>query len=221
MNEEKRTAIPFYILAVVILALVFGLGFYFNSEKPTDELETFSGQAEEPRDVFGTTTGTSTTATSNLTDPGYPTGAPNSDFSDATIGADSGYSTTSKVVTLNGMTDMALFTFRALTASTSGYFSYDIFGTNDTYATTTATSSTDSDYDVSGLIPIVSEINWYDIGSDGSRVSGSVEVGDVQYTDTGTTTSRLLTNLNWKYLKVDLRGSSTTVGVQLREKTNY
>ena len=37
MNENKRTSIPFYILGVVILASVFGLGFYLNSEKQPEQ----------------------------------------------------------------------------------------------------------------------------------------------------------------------------------------
>lgn len=34
MNENKRTGIPFYIAGVFILAVAFGLGFYFSGEKP-------------------------------------------------------------------------------------------------------------------------------------------------------------------------------------------
>ena len=34
MNEEKRTGIPFYIMCAVILAAMFGLGFYFSSDTP-------------------------------------------------------------------------------------------------------------------------------------------------------------------------------------------
>jgi len=219
MNENSKL-LP-AIIIVTLFALVFGsLGFLIGKgiyQNNSDGLGilNFGGQSNEPRDVFGTTIGKNTTSTTNIGTAGYPSDWPNSDFSDVALN-DAGYPTTSKAVLLDGQTDTVLFTFLPITASSTGYFSYDIFGTNDNLCTTTATSTTDDNYNP--IYPLVSEINWYDIEASGTRVSGSFTNGNVENPGNATSTSRLLTNLNWKCLRVDLRGASTTVGVQLREK---
>lgn len=217
--DQKPKLLPTASL-IIIFALIFILiggvsGYLIKSgmaDKEIKALETeeiLGGQADEPKDLFGKQVGTSTTPTSNLGTPGYPT-SPNSDFSDTALQP---YVTTSKSIILDGETDIALFTFDVLNASSSNYFSYDILGSNDTNCTTTATSTTDDNYNP--VVALTSDIHWFDIGTDGARVSGSKE----DIAANVTSTSRVLTNLNWKCLRLDLRGASTTVWAQIRQKT--
>lgn len=219
MNENSKLLPAILVVGSFALAFII-VGFLIHSNLKSDEpIDTeFGGQVNEPRDVFGTTTGTSTSPTTNLADADYPYSA-NSDFSDAALGADNGYPTTSKTMMLGGMTDTVALVFTPLTASSSeGSFYYDIFGSNDAHCTTTATSTTDDDYDTSGTIPIIDEIHWFDIGADNARISGGMTGLGVGANATGT--AEIITDVCWKCLRVDLRGASSTVGVQLIEKIN-
>lgn len=215
MNKTYKTT----VIILLILGLA-GIGYliYNNKEEIAESIaERFGGEPLEERDVYGTTIGTTTTPVSNVGTEGYPDEDPNSNFSDMTLNIDNGYSTTSQVVLLNGTTDEVLFTFKALTSSSSAYVYYEIFGSNDNLASTTATSTTDNDYNP--IYPLVSDITWYNVGADAALVSGTID--DPGDASNSTTTSEILTGLNWKYLKVDLRGASSTVSVRLREKINY
>ena len=219
MNQNLKLLSVILVIGIFVLVFVV-VGLFIRKEIVLDSGDegfniNLGGQANEPKDVFGTTSGTSTTPVSNLGTAGYPSDWPNSDFSDVSLN-ESGYPTTSKVMMLDGQVTDVLMSFTPIAASSSSYFSYDIFGTNDNYATTTATSTTDDNYDSSGTIPIQNEINWYDIGTDGSRISGSLDMTGESPTN-ATGTSRFLANVGWKFLRVDLRGASTTVGVQMRE----
>ena len=204
-----------YKTTVIILLILGLLGIGYILLNKTEIQESFGGHPDEERDVFGTQTGTTTVSVSNVGTTGYPDEAPNSNFSDMTLNIDGGYSTTSQVMMLNATTDTVLFTFRALTASSSGEFYYEIFGSNDRGADTVATSTDDDNY--VATVPLVSDITWYNTGADAALVSGALATPG---SGGATTTSEVLTNVNWKYLKVDLRGASSTVSVRLREKTN-
>ena len=157
------------------------------------ETLSFGGQADEPRDVFGLQVGTSTTATA---EGSFYTARHNN-------------ATTSKALLLNGMTDTATYTIRPITASSSSWFDWKIFGSNDTDCDTSTTTT------VYENTVITDQINWYDADPTNSRTAGTI----TNMTDSATGTVVLLTDLNWRCLRFDAMGASTTIGVQLREKS--
>lgn len=190
------------VIIIFLIAALIGIGYLiFDRPGQSDELD-FSGKASEPRDVFGTRSATTTTATADgsFLNP-----------------ADEGHATVTKALWLGGMTDMAIVTFKAIDASSTSFFQYDIFASNDNGCDTIATSTTDDNWSVGE--PFVQDVNWYDIGASNTRVSGLVSNPSLSANASGTV--EVLTNLNWKCLRVDLQGASTTVWAQLREKINY
>ncbi len=152
------------------------------------------GEVREPEDVFGTTSGTSTVATAAGS---FYTARKNN-------------ATTSKAIELNSLTDTALYTIRPLTASSSSFFDWKIFGSNDRHCATTSVSVT------YGETVLASDISWYDADPSNSRTVGTLE----NMSDNATGTAVLLTDVAWRCLRFDAMGASTTIAVQLREKSN-
>lgn len=208
MNENKRTGIPFFILSVVILAAVFGLGFYFNSEKePQDEPIDYGGQSIVVRDVVGVygTPTASTTAAVQLN-------AGNDLLAVATSTA---------TTTLFQNTDMVLVTITQPEASTTNSFYWHITASNDWEACNAiGTSTTDVAY--VAAYPLKTDIHWYDLIAADVTASGLDNYGNIDIASTedvnASSTSFLLTDMNWDCLKTEYRGASTTVLMQIREK---
>jgi len=172
----------------------------------------FGGQASEAVDLFGTQTGTTTAATSGSYDPTM-----NSDFSDMASN-NAGYNSTTKAIMLDGRTDTALITIKPLTASTTNFFAWTIDGSNDRGCDTAATSTSDARY--VPTLPIKNEVNWFSVDPTNSRATGgkgNVKVG----TSATSTETILLTNLNWRCLRLSLDSSSTTLWAQIKQKINY
>ena len=193
------------ILIIGIFALGIGIPVFFIAKEiyqvePQDEIN-IGGELNEPRDVYGTRSSTSTTATAagSFLNP-----------------ADAGHTTTSKAMLLDSMTDTALIAFKAIDASSTSFFQYEIYGSNDNGCDSIATSSDDDNWSVSD--PFVQDVNWYDIGASNTRLDGLVSNPN---TNNASGTVEVLTDLCWKCLKVDLKGASSTVWVQLTEKIKY
>jgi len=205
MNQKLLPA----IIVVGIFALAFSiLGFLISghiANRPIDEPTNISGQAGQPIDLFGTQTGTTTSATADVTNLIYT----NSDFSDVSLQP---YVTSSVSVLLDGQTDTAVITMEALTASSTSYFTWDIYGSNDTGCNSMATSTTDDRY--VATLPIISEVNWFPADPANTRTLGILDPFG-----TSSSTSVLLTNLNWKCLQLNLHGASTTVWSQIKQKS--
>ena len=178
-------------IGIIVLLVLLGIGYLYSNKTET----TFGGQAGEVRNVFGTQVGTTTAPTA----------------SGSFFAAYGSNASTSKTLLLYGTTDTVLFTVKALTASSSSFYEWDILGSNDTGCNTTATSSTDEAYTGYKL----SDINWYVADPTNSRTSGRV----TNPTANATGTIATLTNLNWSCLRFGANGSSTTVLMQIREKS--
>jgi hypothetical protein len=177
------------VLSVSVICSVAILGIGLLIPKTETAL---AGQSKQPRDVFGTQIGTTTAPTT----------------SGSFFGDYAANSTTSSVLLLDGTTDIVLLTMKALTASSSAFYEWNVFGSNDTNCDTATTSTIFN-------VATVSQINWYDVDPTNSRTSGrSTNPGNA------TGTSVLFNNLNWRCLKVLANGSSTTVLMQIKEKIN-
>ncbi len=177
----------------LVLLIVLLAGGYLYSHKTE---VVFGGLAGAPIDIYGTQTGTSTAATAS----GSFFGATNA--------------TSSKAMALGTETDMVLLTIKAKTASTSAlggsFYEWDIFGSNDANCDTSSSTA-----GTGAIKTIKSDINWFSADPTNSKVSGRVT-----NPGTATGTSVLLTNVNWKCLNFQANGSSTTVLMQMKEKTN-
>ena len=197
MNKTYKTTV---IILLTLGLLSIGYLLFDNKAEIVETLK-FGGESNEPRDMFGTRSATSTTATAAGSFVGLDAG--------------SGHATVTKALLLDGMTDMAIITFKAIDASSTSFFQYDIYASNDNGCDATATSSDDDTYD--GHSPFIGDVNWYDIGASNTRLRGLVSNPS---TTNASGTVEVLTDLSWKCLKVDLKGASTTVWTQLREHYN-
>lgn len=180
------------VICVVVLLLGLVIGFKLS---PKAQI-AFAGLKGSPVSIFGTQTGTSTAATAD----GSFFGATNP--------------TSSKAVSIEGQSDVALITIKAKTASTSAlggsFYEWNILGSNDAYCDTSSSTA-----GTGAIKTVKSDINWYLADPTNTRLSGRVT-----NPGTATGTSILLKDINWKCLKFELNGSSSTVLLQMKEKTN-
>jgi len=157
-----------------------------------------------PTDIVGTKIGTTTTGVNFAVNAGVE-----------------GYSATSTyVATTTALTDVLIFTVKALAASSTAGVHFSILGSND-YKCDTATTTTI--YDVITM----KQINWFDIGSHVAGLAGS------QTISTGTSTivwenpavaqgkDIVLTNVNYNCVALQVSGSSTVLWIQRHSKSSY
>ena len=189
----------FLFAGLVIAILACGV-FWFNWPKEKALGGVYLGS---PVDVVGTKTGTSTAGV-------Y--------FGD--------YAATSTYVTnITAMADMAIYTLRVKSASTTAAAYFEIQGSYDAECGTTATSTTDAAYKPRS--PLMSDINWYDASS---HIEG---LADTRTIATATTTlvwtsivagmgrEITLTDLNYDCLRLGVRATSTILWVQLKTKGSF
>lgn len=122
------------------------------------------------------------------------------------------------VIKTGGLINSASFTFKpTATPGPTGLVNLQFYASNDDYCdTATTTSSLDS--------VIMSEINWFDIGTHIVNLAGSQTLNDatstVVWAPTGTAHGKEVTlnNLNYECLKVGVTASSTTLWAQVKTK---
>lgn len=152
-------------------------------------------------DVIGTKTGTSTVGV---------------DFS---VTATGGQSATSTYRTkINHSWDTAIYSFKAVEASSTANMHFSFLGSNDTDCDSASTTTSISD------IVLTGDVNWFDVGSHVRDITYSASLG------TGTTTliwdnpvvysgkTVILNDLSYKCLRLDVSGSSTQAYVQITGK---
>lgn len=200
--EENMSNKPSIIIPAIIVIAFMASGYFLGSAIKgqifEEEKTTFGGWSGPVRDLFGTRVGTSTTPL---------IWGNNNDLSTV--------ATTSKRVALLQGTDTALFTIYIPAASTTNAFYWHILGSNDADCDTIATSTTDDNYVATK--PLVSDIHWFNVDqTDDYNNSSLVNVVGNAANATGTSFS--ITDVNWGCFKIDARGASTTVWMQLKEK---
>ena len=169
------------------------------------ESETLGGRSGPKRDVVGT----SGTPTPTTTSPVWFSN--NNDLS--------GVATSTDVTMLLQSTDAVLFTIEQATASTTNFFNWYITGSNEDYCDTLATTTASELY--VSTEPLVEDINWYPLIAADVTASGYDNYGynnSVGTQDNASTTSFLLTDVNWNCLRTQYKGASTTVLMQIKEK---
>lgn len=212
----KNFRIIFISLAVTIAVLFAGAYAFAKlyNITPVEEEEMLGGMSSPARDVIGTTG--SPTATSS---------APSQLNADNDLAAVA--TSTARVALLGSLdpsgsverdsyTDSVIFTIDQEKASTTNEFYWHITGSNDLHCDTIATSTTDDNYDATEAL--TGDIRWYSLVPDDIYPSGYGNYGSVNASANATGTAILLANVNWNCLRVDYRGASTTVLMQLKEK---
>lgn len=150
------------------------------------------------QDVIGTKTATTTVGVS---------------FGNPTTGGLSAATSTyvSKIAGSYGAT----YTFMALDASSTSRVVLNFEGSNDDYCDTTATSG--------GNLPLVSEINWFDIGDSlnatvhSSSWNNSSSTKGINWTNpiNGQGRTAHLHHLDFHCIRLGIRGASTTIWAQI------
>lgn len=124
----------------------------------------------------------------------------------------------------SGSADKAIFTARAVNASTTlgASVQFSVYGSND-WSCTTATTTRNVN-DTTNEQVLMTEVFWYDIGSHISELAGSQTSSTGTSTllwtptDGGYGTDFTLTNLNYQCIKLEVSASSTELLIQVRNK---
>ena len=203
MKDKTKFIIILGLFFVVLTVIIYFTGSGIKATIIPEQKE-FGGLAGPDRDLIGTTGAPTATTTSPLHFP-----ADNNLSAVAT-------STTNGKMLLAG-TDSVLFTIDQETASTTNSFYWQITGSIEDDCDTIATSTTDDNYDASK--PLIDNIHWYDISVAKFTPNGYNNNGLINQTANATGTSFILNDVIWKCLRVDYRGASTTILMQMREKS--
>ncbi len=186
------------LLVICGILLISGLVWFWPKEKVVEGMIWVSGTT----DVIGSRVGTSTT-------PG--------DF--YTFKAAS----TTAITKITGSADTAIYTLKAVEASTTiAVVSLQFFGSND-YDCDTSTTTPNANAFAGQKTVFMKDINWYDIGTHVAELAGSktlpASTSTIQWTPQNKMTSDItLTNLNYECLKVELNASSTRLLMQVKTK---
>jgi hypothetical protein len=226
LEKTKDWLFPGIIIMVILAGIMFvgyfsGNAIFTNKLVEQVEKESFGGRSSPIRDIIGTTG--SPTATSSVP---------------VQLNADNDLSaiTTSTVrisllgaadadgsIERDSITDSVLVIINQDEASTTNSLHWHIMGSNDLHCDTIATSTTDDNYDATEAL--TGDIRWYDLIAADVTASGMDNSGNIDISSTGDTadlnassTSFLLTDVNWNCLKVEYAGASTTVLMQIKEK---
>ena len=136
----------------------------------------------------------------------------------------SGQSATTTYVSFIGDRDKAIYTVKVLKASSTSNFLLDIQGSNDDYCDkAVATSTSDVLYTD---IPLLGDINWFSAGDHLKGKVHSTSFSNASSTlsflwlnpDVGVGNEIILSDLNYRCLKLSVSGSSTVMWVQLRTR---
>ena len=138
----------------------------------------------------------------------------------ATFGNDndlSAVASSSDVMALLPTTDSVLFTITQPNSSSTNFFNWHIMGSNDWECNNAVGTSTTDDSYVATL-PLLGDINWYSL--DLSETYDNYATNNISGTEdhNASTTSFILTDVNWDCLRTEYRGASTTVLMQMRQK---
>ena len=229
MKHSTQSAL--YGISLLIIVLIIGVSVYaFTAPKgelvnPNGE-QVFTDQdgkvimVGEPElgladsdfvdyasDVIGTKNGTTTTGVAfGITGGG-------------------GNTATSSYVSKIGNRDLAIYTIKVLKASSSANAVFDVQGSNDDYCSDAVATST-SDVLYTEDLPLLSEINWFSAGDHFKNKVHSTSFDNASstsillWTDPMQYASNeiILTDLNYRCLRLNVSASSTVLWAQIRTK---
>ena len=185
------------IIGIALVIVLAGIGYYFYQQE--DNVKGTVEVTGTLYDIIGTNVGTTTTGV-------Y--------FADTAASSSYPFIISTEV-------DTATLYLQATNASSTGAeFTFSIFGSND-YDCDTASTTAGTLNNV-----IVSDIDWYDMGSLNLNTDGSLAISSATTTYawhsqlTSPKKTITLTNLNTRCLKLEVHGSSTVMYVGVVTKSH-